>query len=148
MRTIEQFKELLKKDIIIAMKGGNKIALVTLRSISSAITNAEIANRDVVLNYIDILLTLSKQRKQSIDAYVLGGNDTLADNERMELVIIEEYLPKGMTDDELETALNNIINNLGGTITQKDMGKVIVMFKLEYPGQDMGKLSLMIKSKF
>lgn len=142
---LEQFKTQIKHDTILAMKAKDKLKVGTLRSISNAITNTEIANRDKDINYIDILSTLAKQRKQSIEAYTQGGNTELAELETFELSVIEEYMPKSMTNDELKTALDVIITDMGGTITQKDMGRVIGVFRQKHPGQDMGTVSQMIK---
>lgn len=139
---LEEFKHMLKADIITAMKSENKLEVMTLRSISNAITNAEIAERGKDLNYIDILSTLAKQRKQSIDAYKEAGKTDLANTEALELNIIEKYLPKSMSESELTDALNEMIGEQ--ELTKKDMGRIVGEFRTKYPGQDMKFVSGLI----
>lgn len=144
---METFKKQLSEDMKEAMRAKDSLRLNTLRSITSAITVAEKNAPGKALNHIDMLSTMAKQRKQSIEAYTNAGNMELADTEAKELAIIESYMPKTMNEAELATALDATIASMGIELTQKEMGKVIAQFRTAYPGQDMGVVSSMIKSR-
>jgi len=142
---MQEFKEKLKNEIVASMKAKNTVRTLTLRSISNAIINAE--KSKIQLNHIDVLSSLAKSRKQSIEAYLKANNKALADQEQIELIIIEEFLPKVMDDEDIENLIIDIIEDLDNTPTIKDMGKILNKFKECAPGQDMAKVSLKIKSK-
>lgn len=142
---MEKFKEQIKRDMIEAMKAKENVRLTTIRSITNAITIAEKNGSGKAVNHIDVLTSMAKQRRQSIEAFESAGNSLLADTEKLELVIIESYLPKEMTDAEMETAIDELIWDR--VLTQKDMGSVINAFKTKYPGQNGQKISAIVKSK-
>lgn len=142
---MEKFKEQIKRDMIEAMKAKEAIRLTTIRSITNAITVAEKNGSGKEVNHIDVLTTMAKQRRQSIEAFESAGNSLLADTEKIELTIIESYLPKEMNDTEMESAIDTII--AGRQLTLKDMGSVMNEFKTQYPGQNGQKISMIIKSK-
>lgn len=144
---METFKKQLSEDMKEAMRAKDFLRLNTLRSIISTITVAEKNAPGKALNHIDMLSTMAKQRKQSIEAYTNAGNTELANTEAKELAIIESYMPKTMNEAELATALDATIASMGIELTQKEMGKVIAQFRTAYPGQDMGVVSSMIKSR-
>ena len=141
---LQQFKELLKNDTISAMKAKNSIKLNTLRSISTAITNAEKSGKDFI--HIDILSMLAKQRQQSIEQYTNGNNVEAANQEQIELEYIQEYLPKQISENELTQIINDFLNSIDGIKTMKDMGKVMNHIKTNYPGQDMKLVSTITKN--
>lgn len=146
MSTTEKFKESIQAQTRIAMKEKNQLRVETLRSITNAITVQEKNAPGKEINHIDILSTMSKQRTQSIDAYTAGGNVEAADKERQELAILQEFLPKTMTEAELVLALNEVVGSITPVPTIKEMGKVVATFRTMYPGQDMGKVSGMVKT--
>ena len=87
-----------------------------------------------------------KQRNDSIKMYVEGNRQDLADKELSEIKVIEKFLPKQMSDAEIETVLKSIISATGAA-SMRDMGKVMGELKAKYAGQlDMAKASSMIKS--
>ena len=141
---LQKFKDILKNDTIDAMKSKNSIKLSTLRSIASAITNAEKSGKD--FKYIDILSMLAKQRQQAIEQYTAGNNEIAAKQEAEELEFIQEYLPKQVSEDELTTIINDFLNSYDGVKTMKDMGKVMNYIKSNYPGQDMKLVSDIAKN--
>jgi len=144
--TITDFKADIQAQTVTAMKEKNQLRVETLRSITNSITVQEKKTPGKDINHIDILSTMSKQRTQSIDAYTAGGNIEAADKERQELVILQEFLPKTMSDTELVLALNEVVNSITPVPTIKEMGKVVATFRTMYPGQDMGKVSGMVKT--
>lgn len=143
-----QFKYTISKEISDAMKSGNKVRLETLRSINNAITVFEKNNPDKAVDYLNVVQSLAKQRKQSIEAYTKAGNKELAANEQAELDILNAFLPQAMSKQEIEIAIDRIINDsFNGELEQKDMGTVISLFKQQHGHEDMKVVSTITKSK-
>lgn len=137
-----------------AMKDRAADRLSTLRLINAAIKDKDIAARatgnddgvpeDEVLA---ILGKMSKQRLESARAYEEGGRLDLAEREMSETKIIEEYLPRQLSDDEVGNAVEAAIANIGAE-SIRDMGKVIGALKAQYTGQmDFGKVGPMVKDR-
>ena len=94
---------------------------------------------------LSMMQTMIKQRKESIKMYLDGNRQDLADKEQLEIKVIEQFLPKQMSDEEVDVAIQAIIKTIGAT-TMKDMGKVMGELKNKYAGQlDFGKASARIK---
>ena len=95
---------------------------------------------------MSMMQSMIKQRNDSIKMYVDGKREDLAAKERMEISIIERFLPKQMSDAEIEAAIKGVIAETGAA-SMKDMGKVMGALKAKYAGQlDFGKASGMIKN--
>lgn len=95
---------------------------------------------------LSMMQSMIKQRNDSIKMYVEGNREDLAAKERKEISVIERFLPKQMSDAEIETAIKGIIADTGAS-SMKDMGKVMGALKAKYAGQlDFGKASGMIKN--
>ncbi len=95
---------------------------------------------------LSMMQSMIKQRNDSIKMYVEGNRQDLADKELREIKVIEKFLPKQMSDAEIETVLKSIISATGAA-SMRDMGKVMGELKAKYAGQlDMAKASSMIKS--
>ena len=95
---------------------------------------------------LSMMQGMIKQRNDSIKMYVEGNREDLAAKERKEISVIERFLPKQMSDAEIETAIKAIIAETGAA-SMKDMGKVMGALKAKYAGQlDFGKASGMIKN--
>ena len=95
---------------------------------------------------MSMMQSMIKQRNDSIKMYVDGNREDLAAKERKEISIIERFLPKQMSDAEIEAAIKGIIAETGAA-SMKDMGKVMGVLKTKYAGQlDFGKASGMIKN--
>ena len=95
---------------------------------------------------MSMMQIMIKQRNDSIKMYVDGKREDLAAKERKETSIIERFLPKQMSDAEIETAIRGVIAETGAA-SMKDMGKVMGALKAKYAGQlDFGKASGMIKN--
>ncbi len=87
-----------------------------------------------------------KQRNDSIKMYIDGNRPELAEKEKAEIAIIERFLPKQMTEAEIETVIKDIIVEVGAS-SMKDMGKIMGVLKAKYAGQlDMGKANGIIKA--
>ena len=137
-----------------AMKAKDSDRLGTLRLINAAIKDKEIAARadavDGSVSDADILAILGKmvkQRQESARAYEEGGRLELAEKERSEIVVIEDYLPRQLSEAEAEAAVSEAIAETGAQ-SIRDMGKVMGALKGKYTGQmDFGKVGPMVKAQ-
>ncbi len=93
-----------------------------------------------------MLQNMVKQRRDSIDMYIKGNRQDLADKERAEISVIETFMPKQMNDEEIQAAVAAAISSTGAT-SMKDMGKVMGELKAKYVGQmDFGKVNGIVKT--
>ena len=136
-----------------AIKSQEKQRVATLRLINAAIKDRDIAVRSEEntegVSDAEIILILSnmvKQRKQSIIQYEEGGRVELAEREREEIKIIEEFLPNQLTDEEIHTEVSKIIG-AHEQLTIKDMGKIMGQLKEKFSARmDFGKASGIVKA--
>ena len=137
-------KEQINDDIKAAMKAKDKVRLETVRSIKKAILEKEISVRPsgqeelTAAQEVELLGQLAKQRRDSLVQYQQFGRTDLADHEAQELAILEEYLPKQLSDEELSQAIDEMIAQTGAT-SLKDMGKVMGPLMQQLQGQADGK---------
>lgn len=145
-------RETIKAAQISAMKAGDKDRLAAVRLILAKLKDKDIELRtaetvpddDVLV--VDVLQKMVKQRRESIDLYVQGGREELAEQERIEVAVIEEFLPAQMSEDAVKSAIAAIIAELGAE-GMKDMGKVVGALKARHGSQlDMGKASGLVKA--
>ncbi len=114
----------------------------TIRMVEAAIKNAEIEKRGTELAESDILAILQrqvKQRRESIEQFERGGREDLADNERVEIAIIEQYLPRQLTRSEVEVRARAVIEQVGAS-GPGDRGKVMGLLMRELRGEADGSL--------
>ena len=114
----------------------------TIRMLEAAIKNAEIDKRGVDLAESDILAILQrqvKQRRESIEQFEKGGREDLADKESIEIGIIERYLPRQLSRDEVELRARAVIEQTGAS-GPGDRGKVMGMLMRELRGEADGSL--------
>ena len=135
-----------------ALKAGDKRRTATLRAVNAAIKDKDIEARGLgkgPLADADVLALLQKmvkQREESLGIYEKAGREDLAVVEREEIAILGEFLPKGLSDAEIDTAIKAAIEKTGAS-GGKDMGKVIASLKADYPGRiDFGKASGKVKA--
>ena len=136
-----------------AIKSQEKQRVATLRLINAAIKDRDIAVRSEEntegVSDDEIILILSnmvKQRKQSIIQYEEGGRVELAEREREEIKIIQEFLPNQLTDDEIQAEISKIIDT-EDQLSIKDMGKIMGELKNKFSGRmDFGKASEIVKA--
>lgn len=142
----------IKTALVTAMKGGDKAGTATIRLIQSSIKNRDIEARtgkspddDNVL-VVEVLQKMVKQRRESIDMYVKGGRQELADAESAEIVVIEQFLPQQMSEAETTAAILAIKAELGAD-GMKDMGRVMAELKARHATSlDMSKASGLVKA--
>lgn len=145
MALLEQLQE-AQKD---AMRAKDKLRLNTIR-----MALAEVKQRQIDLqmvpddaNVLAVLTKMSKQRKESASQYTAGGRADLAETELAEIAIIEQFLPKALTQAELNDLLTQAVAATGASSMQ-DMAKVMAWLKPQVQGRtDMGALSGLVKSK-
>jgi hypothetical protein len=131
MSLIEQ----IQKDITAAMKAREEHRLSTLRMVKTALKNREI---DKMAPLDDkeaqqVLSTLIKQRKESVEQFTKGGRQEMADNEAAEIKIIEAYMPKAASEDEIVAGVKAVIAEMGSP-TMKDMGTVMKNVMARFAG--------------
>ena len=135
-----------------AMRAKDEVKTTTLRMVNAAIKQKDIdvarargdqhISQDEVLN---LLQSLIKSRRESIELYKQGGRQDLVDKEETEIGIIEQFLPKQMNEEETRAAIRDLVASLGAT-SVKDMGKVMAAIKSKYAGQlDIAKASAAVK---
>ena len=145
-------RDQIKAATIAAMKAGDKDRTAALRLIGAKIKDRDIELRtgkapenddDLV---VEVLQKMAKQRRESIEMYVSGGRQELADKESGELAVIEEFMPQQMSEDETRAAIEAIKGELGAS-GMKDMGRVMAELKARHGSQlDMSKASGLVKA--
>ncbi len=138
----------LQDDMKTAMKAGDKDRLKVVRLIRAAINQIEVDQRieldDAAV--LGVLNKMVKQRRDSISQFRDGGRDDLADVELAEIVVIENYLPEQMSDDELDAMIAKAISDIGAE-SIRDMGKVMGAVKAKAEGRaDMAAVGAKVKS--
>ncbi len=134
-------EEKINADLKDAMRAKDQMALRGIRAIKSAILLQKTDGSGVELNEemeIKMLQKLVKQRKDSLAIFETQGREDLAVTEREEIAVIERYLPKPLTQDELDETLRQIIAESGAT-SVKDMGKVIGLASKQLAGKADGQ---------
>lgn len=146
-------KDRISEDIKAAMKAKDKVRLETVRSVKKVILEKESALRAqgqeslTESQELEVLAQLAKQRRDSIEQYRQAGRDELAEQESQELAILEEYLPKQLSDEEVNAVLDEVIASVGAT-SAKDMGKVMGPAMQKLKGRADGqKIQAMVKAK-
>jgi uncharacterized protein YqeY len=137
-----------------ALLAKEEIKLATLRLIIAALKDRDIAarskgNRDGISDedILSMLQSMIKQRQESIKLYEQGNRPELAAREQAEIVVIQTFLPKQLSDDEVKAVIDGIIKSTGATGV-KDMGKVMAEMKAKYTGQlDFSKASGLVKER-
>ena len=141
--------EQVSTDIKEAMKARDKVRLETLRNIKKVFLEAKTApGADDNLsdaNAMKILQKLAKQGKESAETYAKQNRQDLADAELAQVAVIEEYLPKPFSPEEVEEAVKTIISQIGAT-SMKDMGRVMGVATKQLAGKaDGGAISQAVK---
>ena len=145
-------RDTIKAAQITAMKAGDKPRLAAVRLILAKLKDKDIELRtassvpddDVLVT--DVLQKMAKQRRESITMFEQGGRQDLADIEKAELAVIEEFMPAQMSEGDTRAAIAAIIAEVGAE-GMKDMGKVVGALKARHGAQlDMGKASGLVKA--
>jgi len=143
-------REKISEDLMSAMKSKDAERLSVLRMMKAAVRNKEIDLRQELddAQVMQVLLTLIKQRKDSVEQFTRGSRLDLADKEAAEIKVIEQYLPAAVTDEEIVNVVEAVIAETGST-TAKDMGRVMKACMARFSGRpvDGGKVSELVKAR-
>ena len=140
-------KSSIKSKVTISMKDGNKSRTTTLRLIVSAIQLEEINTKSELkdIECLQILEKMIKQRKDSINQFEVAGRTELADKEKLEILIIQEFMPEQMNEEKVSELVLKTISDLQAE-SMKDMGKVMAKMKELTAGKaDAGIISQAVK---
>lgn len=145
-------RDAIKSAQIEAMKGGDKERLAAVRLILAKLKDRDIELRtasavpDDDALVVDVLQKMSKQRRESIAMYEQGGRAELAAKEQAEIDVIESFLPRQMSEEEMKAAIEAIKAETGAS-TVKDMGKVMALLKERHGTVlDMSRASGLVKA--
>lgn len=138
----------LIEDMKTAMKSGDKVRLETIRGLRSQIKNMEIdKGRSLTEDeVIQVLNNAAKKRRESIEQFKLGNRFDRASEEQKELEIIQDYLPRQMTEKEIEDLVIDVMRNVNAN-SPSDMGKVMGAVMPQLKGRADGKLVQKIVQK-
>ncbi|MEC7743016.1 MAG: GatB/YqeY domain-containing protein [Pseudomonadota bacterium] len=144
-------RDQIQSETVTAMKAKDKERTAALRLIGAKIKDRDIELRTADTKpeddelVTDVLLKMAKQRRESIELYEDGGRTELAEKEKSELAVIEEFLPKQMSEEETRAAIAQIKTDLGAE-GMKDMGRVMGELKARHGATlDMSKASGLVK---
>ncbi len=143
-------KDRINEDLKSAMKSGDKIRLETVRSIRALILEFEKSGSGKELNNdeeIKLLSSAAKKRKDSIEQYNNAGRQELADKEEKELNIIQEYLPKQLTDEEILTEVKKVAEEIGAK-SKEDFPKLMPHAMKILKGKADGKVVKLVVEKY
>ncbi|MGL5430962.1 MAG: GatB/YqeY domain-containing protein [Vibrio sp.] len=139
----------LKEEQKLAMKSKDKLRLGTIRLALAAIKQREV-DEQITLSDDDIVGVLTKmvkQRRDSVSQYEAAGRQDLADAEKAEITVLEDFMPQPLSDDEVSALINSAIAQSAASGMQ-DMGKVMAVLKPHIQGRaDMGKVSGLVRAK-
>lgn len=142
-------KAQISEDMKTAMRAKDSARLGTIRLLQSAIKQREVDER-IELQDADVIAVIEKmlkQRRDSIVAFESASRTDLADIEKFEVSVLQTYMPKQLSDDELNQIITQVIAD-SGAVGAKDMGKVVGLVKPLVAGvADMGKVSGLIKAR-
>lgn len=145
----QEIRARLTQDMKDAMKSKQKDRLAVIRMLLAAIKQREVDERievdDTIL--LTILDKQVKQRRESAKVYHEAGRTELAEKEEAEITVIQSYLPKALTEEEINQLIDSVIESSGAQSMQ-DMGKVMGILKPQVQGKaDMGQISQLIKKR-
>jgi uncharacterized protein len=143
-------KDKINEDLKASMKNQDTVRTETLRSIRAEIIKMDKSGMQREMNEdeeLQLLMRQVKMRKEAMEMFEMGNRADLVEKEKMQLDIINEYLPKPLTKEEAEEIINNIIKELG-EVTEKDFGKVMSASMKSLKGKIDGKIiQEIVKSK-
>ena len=147
-------REKLNETLKSALKSGNKRAVSTVRLILTAIKDRDIAARGKGNmeglsdeEILGVLQTMIRQRQEAAELYQKGNRPELVEQEKGEIVVIETFLPKQMSDAEMKDAVGQVVGEVGAA-GMKDMGKAMAALRAKYAGKmDFAKASAALREK-
>ena len=145
-----KLRDKINEDLTEAMKARDAMRLSVLRMMKTAVKNKEIDMRAELEDaaVLQVLSTLIKQRKDSIEQFTRGGRVDLADKETAEILVIETYMPAGVSDEEIAAVVDEVVN-AGGALSARDIGPVMKQCMARFAGKlvDGKKVNLLVKAR-
>ncbi len=141
--------EQVQADLVTSMKAQHKVRTGSLRMLKAALKNSQIELGTLEeAAAVQVIMKLCKQRKESIEVFEKNSRHDLADQEKAELMVLEDYLPKGLSDEELGAILDEVISQLGANDPKK-MGPVVgtIMKRLAGKPVDGKKVNELVRSR-
>jgi uncharacterized protein YqeY len=134
------FKEKMDEEMVMAAKAKDKIRLSALRMLKSGLHNREIDLKRELgeAEFLQLLSSMVKQRKDSIEQFAKGGRTDLVEKEEAELKVIEEFLPTQLSEAELDAIITDALREVGAEGV-RDMGKVMKVLMPKLTGRADGK---------
>ena len=131
----------IEKDIKESLKSGDKNRVSILRMVKSAVKNKEIEKKDPLTDedIQAVFRSFSKKAGESIEQFSRAGRDELAEKEKAELAVLQEYLPKQLGEEDIRKAVRDVIDETGAAGV-KDMGRVMKAVMSKLKGQADGRL--------
>jgi len=143
-------KQAVSSEVKVAMRAKDKPRLSVLRTIMAEFKKIEVDER-IILDDARVLIVLDrmvKQRKDSANQYIEAGRTELADTEQAEIVVIQDFLPQALTQDEIAAIVSQAVIDTAAS-SMADMGKVMGLVKPQVQGRaDMGDVSKLVKAAF
>ena len=142
-------KATVTEDMKTAMRAKDAPRLSTIRLLLAAIKQREVDERKDLADadIVTVIEKMIKQRRDSVEQYTKGKRQDLADIEQAEIVVLQGYMPKAMSDVEVDAAIVSALA-ASGAKGMADMGKLMAVLKPQLAGKaDMGKVSALVKAK-
>ncbi len=140
MGDVMAFDEIINREMVLAAKSKDKIRLSAIRMIKTGIHNREIdlKRKMTESEFLQMLSSMVKQRKDSIDQFQKGGREDLVEKEGAELKVIQEFMPAQMSEEDIDLEIQRTIQEVGAA-SIKDMGKVMKVLMPKLTGKADGK---------
>jgi hypothetical protein len=134
------FDEIINREMVLAAKSKDKIRLSAIRMIKTGMHNREIdlKRKMTESEFLQMLSSMVKQRKDSIDQFQKGGREDLVEKEGAELKVIQEFMPAQMSEEDIDLEIQRTIQEVGAA-SIKDMGKVMKVLMPKLTGKADGK---------
>ena len=142
-------REKINDDVKSAMRSGDTARRDTIRLLLAALKQREVDERKTMsdTDVLGVIEKMIKQRRDSISQFEQGGRQDLADKEKQELALLQDYMPQAMGEDELAAAVVAAVAETGAS-GPADMGKVMAVLKPKLAGRaDMSKVSAAVKAQ-
>ena len=142
-------RDQINDDLKAAMRSGETVRRDTIRLLTAALKQREVDERKTLTDgdILAVIEKMIKQRRDSISQFEQGGRQDLADKEKLELTLLQTYMPQAMSEDELAAAIAAAVAETGAA-GPADMGKLMAVLKPKLAGRaDMGKVSAAVKAQ-
>jgi uncharacterized protein YqeY len=142
-------KDRITEDMKAALRARDAVRLSAIRLLLAAIQQREVDERITLgdAEVVSVIEKMLKQRRDSLQQFEAAGRQDLADKEKFEVTVLQAYMPKALSEAEVEAAVMEAVGASGAKGMQ-DMGKVMALLKPKLAGRaDMAKVSALVKSK-